>query len=154
MAEDCYDSAEMFVECFSASITHEIPLKHWINLRPTSSCTFSFATFSTPGEIAIKAPSLSRSSSFGNVTVPRPAKRHLSKTRKANDGKPGFVAFTAVNFRDTAIAYGRNRDTMKKHSICKEALAVADAVFIRVQSRAAAKAPSGRHRIGEKKQRK
>lgn len=68
-----------------------------------------------------------------------------------NDGKPGFVPFTAHNFRDTAmtkawdadidldraaIAYGCNRETMKKHYIRKEALAVADAVFIRVQSHA------------------
>ncbi len=73
-----------------------------------------------------------------------------------NKGKAGFVPFTAHNFRDTAmtkawdadigldraaIAYGCNRETMKKHYIRKEALAVADAVFIRVQSRATASTP-------------
>ena len=68
-----------------------------------------------------------------------------------NKDKPGFRAFTAHNFRDTAmtkawdaeidldraaIAYGCNRETMKKHYIRKDAVAVADAVFFRVQSRA------------------
>lgn len=66
-----------------------------------------------------------------------------------NEDKPGFVPFTAHNFRDTAMtrawdagidldraafAYGCNRETMKKHYIRKNAIAVADAVFEQVQN--------------------
>lgn len=40
-----------------------------------------------------------------------------------------------IDLDRAANAYGCNRETMKKHYIRKEALAVADAVFIRVQGR-------------------
>ncbi len=73
----------------------------------------------------------------------------VSAYNQENDGRPGFVPFTAHNFRDTAmtrawdagidldraaLAYGCNRETMKKHYIRKNALAVADAVLEQVQS--------------------
>lgn len=76
----------------------------------------------------------------------------ITDYNKENEGKPGFVPFTAHNFRDTAmtrawdadidldraaIAYGCNRETMKKHYIRKEALAVADAVFEKIHGRSA-----------------
>ena len=76
----------------------------------------------------------------------------VSAYNHENDGRPGFVPFTALNFRDTAmtrawdagidldraaLAYGCNRETMKKHYIRKNALAVADAVFERVQNQPA-----------------
>jgi hypothetical protein len=66
---------------------------------------------------------------------------------RENEGKPGFRRFTAHNFRDTAmtrawdcdidldkaaIAFGCNRETMKKHYIRKDQLAIADAVFEQV----------------------
>lgn len=67
----------------------------------------------------------------------------------ANKDTPGFVSFTAHNFRDTAmtqawdanipvdkaaIAFGCNVETMKKHYIRKDRLAEADAVFARIQA--------------------
>jgi hypothetical protein len=86
---------------------------------------------------------------------PERLKRWLQKEitdhNRENEGKTGFVPFTAHNFRDTAmtrawdanidldraaIAYGCNRETMKKHYIRKDSLAVADAVFERIHGKA------------------
>ena len=85
---------------------------------------------------------------------PERLKRWLQKEitdyNQENEGKPGFVPFTAHNFRDTAmtrawdadidldraaLAYGCNRETMKKHYIRKEALVTADAVFERIHGK-------------------
>ena len=64
--------------------------------------------------------------------------------------KPGFRAFTAHNFRDTAmtnawdadvpidkaaIAFGCNAGTMKKHYIRKDNVAIGDDVFAKIQAR-------------------
>ncbi len=90
-----------------------------------------------------------RCQEFRPERLKRFLQNEITEYNKQNEGKPGFVPFTAHNFRDTAmtkawdadidldraaIAYGCNRETMKKHYIRKETLAVADAVFIRVQS--------------------
>jgi hypothetical protein len=63
---------------------------------------------------------------------------------------PGYVPFTAHNFRDTAmtkawdadippdkaaIAFGCHSETMKKHYIRKDKLAIADDVFARMQAK-------------------
>ncbi len=75
----------------------------------------------------------------------------ITAYNQENEGKPGFVPFTAHNFRDTAmtrawdadidldraaIAFGCNRETMKKHYIRKEALVIADAVYERIHGKA------------------
>jgi hypothetical protein len=69
---------------------------------------------------------------------------------QANVNKPGFRAFTAHNFRDTAmtnawdadvpidkaaIAFGCNAGTMKKHYIRKDNVAIGDDVFAKIQAR-------------------
>jgi integrase len=106
-------------------------------------------------------PKYARCQEFRPERLKRFLQYEIIEYNRLNNGKPGFVPFTAHNFRDTAmtkawdadidldraaIAYGCNWETMKKHYIRKEALAVADAVFIRVQSRAAASTPlNGQH---------
>ena len=76
--------------------------------------------------------------------------KEIGRYNEEHEGKPGFVPFTAHNFRDTAmtrawdcdidldraaIAFGCNRETMKKHYIRKEALVVADAVFEKIHGK-------------------
>jgi len=76
--------------------------------------------------------------------------KEITRYSRENEGKPGFVPFTAHNFRDTAmtkawdadidleraaIAYGCNRETMKKHYIRKDALVTADAVFEKIHGK-------------------
>ncbi|MBX9677560.1 MAG: hypothetical protein K2X38_02270 [Gemmataceae bacterium] len=53
-----------------------------------------------------------------------------------------------IDLDRAAIAYGCNRETMKKHYIRKEALAVADAVFLRVQGRTTEANPQDRQQAG------
>jgi len=88
-----------------------------------------------------------RCGEFKPERLKRFLQNEVSAFCKAHEGEPGFRAFTAHNFRDTAmtrawdcdidldkaaIAFGCNRETMKKHYIRKDNLAVADAVFEKV----------------------
>lgn len=73
-------------------------------------------------------------------------------------GQPGFVPFTAHDFRGTAftrawesgidldraaLAYGCNRETMKKHYLRKNQLVVADEVFRQVHGPSVEKGQAG-----------
>lgn len=88
-----------------------------------------------------------RSKEFTPARLKRFLQGEIDAYNKENENTPGFVPFTAHNFRDTAmtkawdagidldraaVAYGCNRETMKKHYIRKNALAIADQVFEKI----------------------
>ena len=92
-----------------------------------------------------------RCQEFRPERLKRFLQNEIIEYNRLNNGKPGFVPFTAHNFRDTAmtkawdadidldraaIAYGCNRETMKKHYIRKDALVTADAVFEKIHGKA------------------
>lgn len=85
---------------------------------------------------------------FTPVRLKRWLQNEVSEFCKAHEGQPGFRSFTAHNFRDTAmtkawdqdipidkaaIALGCHPETMKKHYIRKDRVAIADQVLGQIQ---------------------
>jgi hypothetical protein len=94
---------------------------------------------------------------FTPARLKRWLQNQVTDYNAANKNSPGFVPFTAHNFRDTAmtqawdadipvdkaaIAFGCNVETMKKHYIRKDRLAEADSVFARIEDMKANGSPA------------